>query len=66
MHIAATDPRNIRRKDVTTEDLEREKDIYRSQAAATGKPAQVIEKIVEGKMSKFYEEVACGSALHQG
>src|SRR5271155_4568631 len=57
MHIAATDPRYIRREDVTAEDLEREKDIYRSQAAATGKPAPVIEKIVEGKMSKFYEEV---------
>ena len=58
MHIAATDPRYIRREDVTNEDLEREKDIYRSQAAATGKPpAGVIEKIVEGKMSKFYEEV---------
>jgi elongation factor Ts len=57
MHIAATDPRYIRREDVTAEDLEREKDIYRAQAAATGKPAPVVEKIVEGKMSKFYEEV---------
>jgi elongation factor Ts len=57
MHIAATDPRYIRREDVTAEDLEREKDIYRSQAAATGKPAKVIEQIVEGKISKFYEEV---------
>jgi elongation factor Ts len=57
MHIAATDPRYIRPEDVTAEDLEREKDIFRAQAAATGKPAQVIEKIVEGKMSKFYEEV---------
>jgi elongation factor Ts len=57
MHIAATDPRYIRKEDVTAEDLEREKDIYRAQAAATGKPAPVIEKIVEGKMSKFYEEV---------
>ena len=57
MHIAATDPRYIRKEDVTTEDLEREKEIYRAQAAATGKPAPVVEKIVEGKMSKFYEEV---------
>lgn len=57
MHIAATDPRYIRPEDVTAEDLEREKDIFRAQAAATGKPAPVIEKIVEGKMSKFYEEV---------
>src|ERR1700744_2837278 len=56
MHIAATDPRYIRPEDLTPEDLEREKDIYRAQAAATGKPAPVIEKIVEGKMSKFYDE----------
>jgi elongation factor Ts len=57
MHIAATDPRYIRREDVTAADFEREKDIYRAQAAATGKPANVVEKIVEGKMEKFYEEV---------
>jgi elongation factor Ts len=57
MHIAATDPRYVRREDVTPEDMEREKEIYRAQAAATGKPAPVVEKIVEGKMSKFYEEV---------
>jgi elongation factor Ts len=57
MHIAATDPRYVRKEDVTAEDMEREKDIYRAQAAATGKPAPVVEKIVEGKMSKFYEEV---------
>ena len=37
--------------------FEREKEIYRAQAASTGKPANVVEKIVEGKMSKFYEEV---------
>jgi len=57
MHIAATDPRFIRKEDVTTEAFEKEKDIYRAQAAATGKPAPVVEKIVEGKMGKFYEEV---------
>jgi len=57
MHIAATDPRFIRKEDVTAEAFEKEKDIYRAQAAATGKPAPVIEKIVEGKMAKFYEEV---------
>ena len=57
MHVAATDPRYIRKEDVTAEDLEREKEIYRAQAAQTGKPAPVIEKIVEGKMGKFYEEV---------
>ena len=57
MHIAASDPRYVRPEDVTTEDLEREKDIFRAQAAATGKPPAVIEKIVDGKMAKFYEEV---------
>lgn len=57
MHVAATDPRYVRSEDVTAEDMAREKDIYRAQAAATGKPAPVIEKIVEGKMAKFYEEV---------
>ena len=57
MHIAATDTRYVRAEDVTPEDMEREKEIFRAQAAATGKPAPVIEKIVEGKMAKFYEEV---------
>src|SRR5437868_13821221 len=57
MHIAASDPRYVRKEDVTPEDFEREKEIYRAQASATGKPANVGEKIVEGKMTKFYEEV---------
>jgi elongation factor Ts len=57
MHIAATDPRFIRKEDVSADAFEKEKDIYRAQAAQTGKPAAVIEKIVEGKMGKFYEEV---------
>ena len=57
MHIAASDPKYIRKEDVTPEAFEKEKDIYRAQAATTGKPAPVIEKIVEGKMSKYYEEV---------
>ncbi len=56
MHIAATDPRYVRKEDVTAEDLEREKDVYRAQAAATGKPANIIEKMLEGKLGKFYEE----------
>jgi len=57
MHIAASDPKFIRKEDVTPEAYAREKDIYRAQAKATGKPDHVAEKIVEGKMSKFYEEV---------
>jgi elongation factor Ts len=56
MHIAALDPRFIRREEVTSEILEREREIYRAQARATGKPDPVIEKIVTGKMEKFYEE----------
>jgi elongation factor Ts len=57
MHIAAVDPRYVRREDVTAADLDREREVYRAQAAATGKAAPVVEKIVEGKMTKFYEEV---------
>jgi len=57
MHIAAADPRYVRREDVTSEDIEREKEIYRAQAASSGKPANIVEKMLEGKMSKFYEEV---------
>jgi elongation factor Ts len=56
MHIAALDPRFIRREDVTPEILEREREIARDQAKQTGKPEQVIEKIVSGKMEKFFEE----------
>ena len=56
MHIAALDPRFLRREEVTQEILDREREIYREQATATGKPDAVIEKIVTGKMEKFYEE----------
>jgi elongation factor Ts len=56
MHIAALDPRFLRREDVTQDALDREREIYKEQAKATGKPEAVIEKIVSGKMEKFYEE----------
>src|SRR5450755_569422 len=56
MHIAAVDPRYMRREEVTPEMLAKERDIYREQAKATGKPEPVIERIVTGKMEKFYEE----------
>lgn len=56
MHIAALDPRFIRREEVTPEVLERERAIYEAQARASGKPEPVIAKIVQGKMDKFYEE----------
>jgi elongation factor Ts len=57
MHIAALDPRFLRREEVTQETLDREREIYKEQAKQTGKPEAVIEKIVTGKMEKFYEEV---------
>jgi elongation factor Ts len=56
MHIAAVDPRYVRREDVTPEMLEKEREIFTAQARATGKPEPVIVKIVTGKMEKFYEE----------
>jgi elongation factor Ts len=56
MHIAATDPRFVSRDEVTEADIEREKDVYRAQAAATGKPAAIIEKMLRASWRKFYEE----------
>ncbi|MGH9446314.1 MAG: translation elongation factor Ts [Terriglobia bacterium] len=56
MHICATDPRFIRKEDVPAEALEKEKAILAGQAEASGKPAAVLEKIVEGRLGKFYEE----------
>jgi elongation factor Ts len=56
MHIAALDPRFLDRNEVTQDILDREREIYRAQAKATGKPEPVVEKIVTGKMEKFYEE----------
>ena len=57
MHIAASDPKYIRKEDVTAEDFAREKDIALARAIASGKPANIAEKMVAGKMAKFYEEV---------
>jgi elongation factor Ts len=56
MHIAASNPSYIRREEVTVEVLEREKEIYRAQARDAKKPEKVIDKIVEGKLEKFYGE----------
>jgi elongation factor Ts len=56
MHIAAADPRFIRKEDVTPDVLAQEKDIARARALAEGKPEKVIDKIVEGRLQKFYEE----------
>ena len=56
MHIAATDPRFIGRNEVPQADLDREKEVFLAQPAMKGKPEAVIAKILEGKISKFYEE----------
>lgn len=56
MHIAAAEPRFVNREEVTPEVLERERAIYREQALASGKPPAVVEKIVDGKLEKFYAE----------
>src|SRR5205807_7324700 len=57
MHIAASDPKFVRKEDVTKADFDREKDIFLAQAVASGKPPHIAEKMVAGKMEKFYEEV---------
>lgn len=56
MQVAAANPLYIRREEVPTEDLEKEKEILRAQALNEGKPEKIIEKMVEGRISKFYEE----------
>lgn len=57
MHIAAAAPQYTTRAEVPAEVVEREKNVYREQLTAEGKPADVIEKIMEGKLAKFYEEI---------
>jgi elongation factor Ts len=57
MQVAAADPQFIRREDVTQEALDKEKDIQRARAINEGKPEKMAEKIVEGRMNKYYEEV---------
>jgi elongation factor Ts len=56
MHIAAANPVCVRREEVPSEVVEKEKEIYRAQAKETGKPDKVIEKIVEGKLDKFFKD----------
>jgi elongation factor Ts len=56
MHIAASSPTYARREDVPADVLERERAIYRAQMESSGKPANVIDKIVEGKLNAFYEQ----------
>ena len=57
MHIAAADPKYVRREEVPAAVLDKERDIYRAQMAQSGKKPDIIEKIVEGKLESFYEQV---------
>ena len=56
LHIAAADPKYVRREDVPADVLEKEREIYRAQFADSGKPANVVEKIVDGKLGSFYAQ----------
>ena len=56
MHIAAADPKWVRREDVPAEAIEKEKAIYRAQMENSGKPANVLDKIIEGKLGSFYSQ----------
>ena len=57
MHIAAMSPRYLQKEEVTEDDLAREREIYKQQALDSGKPEKIVDKIVDGKMNKFYSEV---------
>ncbi|MBH5316610.1 translation elongation factor Ts [Paenibacillus sp. GSMTC-2017] len=56
MHIAASNPKFVRREEVSAEELEKEKEILKNQALNEGKPEKIVEKMVEGRISKYYEE----------
>ena len=57
MHIAAAAPQYVRREEVPADVVEREKDIYRAKARETGKPENIIEKIIEGQVNKFFADI---------
>jgi len=57
MHIAAANPLKVNREDISEEDVEKEKAIFRVQAIESGKPEKIADKIVEGKLEKYYAEV---------
>src|ERR1700730_19266593 len=57
MHVAAADPKYVRKENVPPAEIEKEKEIQRARALAEGKPEKMVDKIVEGRMAKFYEEV---------
>jgi elongation factor Ts len=56
MHIAASNPRYVRREEVAADEIEKEKEILKAQALNEGKPEKIVEKMVEGRIGKFYEE----------
>lgn len=56
MHIAASNPKFVRREDVPAEEIEKEREILKNQALNEGKPEKIVEKMVEGRISKYYEE----------
>ncbi|KPL81585.1 translation elongation factor Ts [Herpetosiphon geysericola] len=57
LHVAATNPAYVNREDVPTAEVEREREILRQQNVDSGKPANIVEKIVEGRIEKFYGEI---------
>ncbi len=57
MHIAASSPKYLSREEVSAEEIEKEKDVYREQLKNEGKPAEMLEKILEGKLAKWYQEI---------
>jgi elongation factor Ts len=57
MQVAATNPQYVRREEIPEEVLEREKEIFRNQALSEGKPEKIVDKIVEGRLKKYYSEV---------
>ncbi|HMB65643.1 MAG TPA: translation elongation factor Ts [Patescibacteria group bacterium] len=57
MHIAASNPKYIKPEDVPQEEVDKEKDVYREELKQEGKPEEIIEKILEGKINKYYEEI---------
>jgi elongation factor Ts len=57
MQVAAANPRYVRREEIPEAELDREKTIYRQQALESGKPEKIVDKIVEGKMERFYSEI---------
>jgi elongation factor Ts len=57
MHVAAADPKWTRREEVPADAIEKEKSIYRAQMEGSGKPAQVMDKIIEGKLGSFYSQI---------